>query len=170
MQLDFALKPHSKDKKSTSSPWLSAKPMLLPTPVLDFADEQTARQHLREYFLNTFDTYEQLFECLKHEDAFFMKPITLRHPLIFYFAHTATFFVNKLLLSKLISERLNPHFESIFAIGVDEMSWDDLDEVHYDWPSVQEVRNYRHQVRALILNILEHAPLTLPLNLSLIHI
>src|SRR5690606_19600203 len=56
------------------------------------------------------------------------------------------------------------HFESIFAIGVDEMSWDDLDKVHYDWPSVQEVRNYRHQVRALILNILEHAPLTLPLN------
>ncbi|EEY91189.1 methyltransferase domain protein [Acinetobacter lwoffii SH145] len=144
--------------------WLSAKPMLLPTPALDFADEQTARHALREYFLNTFDTYEQLFECLKHEDAFFIKPITLRHPLIFYFAHTATFFVNKLLLSKLISERVNPHFESIFAIGVDEMSWDDLDEVHYDWPTVQEVHDYRHQVRALILNILEHAPLTLPLN------
>lgn len=164
MQLDSPLKSHSQDKTNTSSLWLSAKPMLLPTPALDFADEQTARHGLREYFLNTFDTYEQLFECLKHEDAFFIKPITLRHPLIFYFAHTATFFVNKLLLSKLISERVNPHFESIFAIGVDEMSWDDLDEVHYDWPSVQEVRDYRHQVRALILNILEHAPLTLPLN------
>ncbi|MDP1318144.1 5-histidylcysteine sulfoxide synthase [Acinetobacter lwoffii] len=164
MQLDSPLKPHSQDKTNTSSLWLSAKPMLLPTPALDFADEQTARHCLREYFLNTFDTYEQLFECLKHEDAFFIKPITLRHPLIFYFAHTATFFVNKLLLSKLISERLNPHFESIFAIGVDEMSWDDLDEVHYDWPTVQEVRDYRHQVRALILNILENAPLTLPLN------
>ncbi|ENW31077.1 5-histidylcysteine sulfoxide synthase [Acinetobacter lwoffii] len=164
MQLDSPLKSHSQDKTNTSSLWLSAKPMLLPTPALDFADEQTARHGLREYFLNTFDTYEQLFECLKHEDAFFIKPITLRHPLIFYFAHTATFFVNKLLLSKLISERLNPHFESIFAIGVDEMSWDDLDEVHYDWPTVQEVRDYRHQVRALILNILEHAPLTLPLN------
>ncbi|MRA03996.1 5-histidylcysteine sulfoxide synthase [Acinetobacter lwoffii] len=164
MQLDSPLKSHSQDKTNTSSLWLSAKPMLLSTPALDFADEQTARHGLREYFLNTFDTYEQLFECLKHEDAFFIKPITLRHPLIFYFAHTATFFVNKLLLSKLISERLNPHFESIFAIGVDEMSWDDLDEVHYDWPTVQEVRDYRHQVRALILNILEHAPLTLPLN------
>ncbi|ENW29718.1 5-histidylcysteine sulfoxide synthase [Acinetobacter lwoffii] len=164
MQLDSPLKSHSQDKTNTSSLWLSVKPMLLPTPALDFADEQTARHCLREYFLNTFDTYEQLFECLKHEDAFFIKPITLRHPLIFYFAHTATFFVNKLLLSKLISERVNPHFESIFAIGVDEMSWDDLDEVHYDWPAVQEVRDYRHQVRALILNILEHAPLTLPLN------
>lgn len=164
MQLDSPLKSPTKNKTDPSSPWLSAKPMLLPTPALDFADEPTARHCLHEYFLNTFDTYEQLFECLKYEDAFFIKPISLRHPLIFYFAHTATFFVNKLLLSKLISERLNPHFESIFAIGVDEMSWDDLDEVHYDWPSVQEVRDYRHQVRALILNILEHAPLTLPLN------
>lgn len=82
----------------------------------------------------------------------------------FLFCPYRHFFVNKLLLSKLISERVNPHFESIFAIGVDEMSWDDLDEVHYDWPTVQEVRDYRHQVRALILNILEHAPLTLPLN------
>ena len=164
MQLDSPLKPLSQDKTNASSLWLSAKPMLLPTPALDFADEQTARHSLRDYFLNTFDTYEQLFECLKHEDAFFIKPINLRHPLIFYFGHTATFFVNKLLLSKLITERLNPHFESIFAIGVDEMSWDDLDEVHYDWPTVQAVRDYRHQVRALILNIVEHAPLNLPLN------
>lgn len=92
MQLDSPLKSHSQDKTNTSSLWLSAKLMLLPTPALDFADEQTARHCLREYFLNTFDTYEQLFECLKHEDAFFVKPITLRHPLIFYFAHTATFF------------------------------------------------------------------------------
>ena len=106
MQLDFALKPHSKDKKSTSSPWLSAKPMLLPTPALDFADEQTARQHLREYFLNTFDTYEQLFECLKHEDAFFIKPITLRHPLIFYFAHRDTIIDNKLLLRIMMGVQL----------------------------------------------------------------
>ncbi|MGE8537872.1 MAG: 5-histidylcysteine sulfoxide synthase [Acinetobacter sp.] len=164
MQLDSPLKSPATEKTDTSSLWLSAKPVLLPTPALDFTDEQTARHSLREYFLNTFDTYEQLFECLKHEEAFFIKPISLRHPLIFYFGHTATFFVNKLLLSKLLSERLNPHFESIFAIGVDEMSWDDLNDIHYDWPSVQEVRDYRHQVRALVLNLIEHAPLNLPLD------
>ena len=43
MQLDSPLKSHSQDKTNTSSLWLSAKPMLLPTPALDFADEQTAR-------------------------------------------------------------------------------------------------------------------------------
>jgi len=29
--------------------------------------------------------------------------------------------------------------ESMLAIGVDEMSWDDLNEKHYDWPSVESV-------------------------------
>lgn len=144
--------------------WKPLKPTLQPTPNLDFEDEPTARAVLRDYFLNTFDTYEQLFDCLKNEEAFYVKPIALRHPLIFYFGHTATFFINKLLLAQLIPERLNPHLESIFAIGVDEMSWDDLNEQNYHWPSIQAVRDYRHQVRALVLKLIEHAPLQLPLN------
>lgn len=144
--------------------WQGAKISLLPTPNLNFADEATARHSLRDYFLNTFDSYELLFECLKNPEGYYLKPISLRHPLIFYFGHTATFFINKLLLSKLIGERLNPQLESIFAVGVDEMSWDDLNERHYDWPSIAEVRTYRHQVRNLVLNLIEHAPLTLPLN------
>ncbi|TCB57123.1 5-histidylcysteine sulfoxide synthase [Acinetobacter terrae] len=144
--------------------WQDAKISLLPTPDLNFADESTARHSLRDYFLNTFDSYELLFDCLKNPEGYYLKPISLRHPLIFYFGHTATFFINKLLLSKLISARLNPQLESIFAVGVDEMSWDDLNDQHYEWPSVAEVLGYRHQVRALILNLIEHAPLTLPLD------
>ena len=154
----------AQDRTDEAELWQSLRPSLKPTPHLDFKDEHSARKVLREYFLNTFDTYEQLFDCLKNDEAYYRKPISLRHPLIFYFGHTATFFINKLLLAKLVQERLNPRFESLFAIGVDEMSWDDLDEQNYDWPSVQAVRDYRHQVRALILNILEHAPLALPLN------
>jgi hypothetical protein len=30
--------------------------------------------------------------------------------------------------------------EKVFAVGVDEMDWDDLDETHYDWPSVKETK------------------------------
>jgi len=116
--------------------WQTAHVSLLPTPNLNFPDEAAARRTLREYFLNTFDTYELLFECLKDQEAYSLRPINLRHPLIFYFGHTATFFINKLLLSKLMSERVNPQLESIFAVGVDEMSWDDLNDAHYEWPSV----------------------------------
>jgi 5-histidylcysteine sulfoxide synthase/putative 4-mercaptohistidine N1-methyltranferase len=127
-------------------------------------DEQGLRQALLDYFTRSFDTYESLFECLNGDLAYYEKPIPLRHPLIFYFGHTATFFVNKLLIAKLISERINPHFEAIFAVGVDEMSWDDLDEANYDWPTVADVKAYREKVRALVTRIIMESPYTHPMG------
>ena len=35
-------------------------------------------------------------------------------------------------------------------IGVDEMSWDDLNDQHYDWPTPERVKSYRDQMRALV--------------------
>lgn len=134
------------------------------TPNLHLTDEQALRAQLRDYFVTTFDRYESLFETLATDEAFYTKAISLRHPLIFYYGHTATFFVNKLLLTRLISERLDARLESIFAVGVDEMSWDDLDGAHYEWPSVAEVKAYRDRVRALVVNLIDNAPLTLPVD------
>ena len=134
------------------------------TPLLNGLDAETVRRSLRDYFLATFDRYESLFQTLAGDEAWTRKPIALRHPLIFYFGHTATFFINKLLLARLVQERLNPRFESMFAVGVDEMSWDDLNEAHYDWPTVAEVRDYRRQVRELVTAVIDHTPLTLPIG------
>jgi 5-histidylcysteine sulfoxide synthase/putative 4-mercaptohistidine N1-methyltranferase len=122
------------------------------------------RAELKQYFLETFNTYESLFKCLSQEDAFYKKPINLRHPLIFYYGHTAAFYINKLNLAKVIDYRVNKPFEAIFAVGVDEMSWDDLDDNHYEWPSVRAVQEYRDQVKAVILNLLDDYPLTLPID------
>lgn len=52
----------------------------------------------------------------------------------------------------------------MFAVGVDEMSWDDLNDAHYDWPSVSEVKAYRQQVRNLVNQLILESPLTLPIN------
>ncbi len=134
------------------------------TPNLHLTDEQTLRGQLRDYFITTFDRYESLFETLASDEPFYTKAISLRHPLIFYYGHTATFFVNKLLLTRLINERLDARLESIFAVGVDEMSWDDLDGAHYEWPSVAEVKAYRDRVRALVVDLIDNAPLTLPVD------
>lgn len=127
-------------------------------------DEAPLRQKLLAYFIQCFDRYESLFDCLASEAAFVDKPIALRHPLIFYYGHTATFFVNKLLLAKLLPERINPRFEAMFAVGVDEMSWDDLNDAHYDWPTVAEVKAYRDQVRACVTRIIEQAPFAPPMG------
>jgi hypothetical protein len=54
-----------------------------------------------------------------------MRPDPLRHPLIFYLGHTAAFYMNKLISSRILktSERIDSEIESLVAIGVDEMSW-----------------------------------------------
>jgi hypothetical protein len=54
-----------------------------------------------------------------------MRADPLRHPLIFYLGHTAAFYMNKLISSRILktSERIDSEIESLVAIGVDEMSW-----------------------------------------------
>lgn len=137
---------------------------LLRTPNLELGTEEDKRKEIGLYFINTFDTYTNLFDCLVDDDGFYQKPIPLRHPLIFYLGHTATFFVNKLVLAKLLAERIDGQMESIFAVGVDEMSWDDLADESYHWPSVAKVKEYRAKVRASVLHLINSLPLSLPIN------
>ncbi|MBK8895579.1 MAG: 5-histidylcysteine sulfoxide synthase [Propionivibrio sp.] len=138
-------------------------PVFPRTPVLSGTDAEKKRVEILDYFHATFDRYEQLFEVLSCDEAYYEKPIALRHPLIFYLGHTATFFVNKLLLAGLVDQRINPRFESMFAVGVDEMSWDDLNEARYDWPSVGEVKAYRVAVRETVGQLIRTQPLSLPI-------
>jgi 5-histidylcysteine sulfoxide synthase/putative 4-mercaptohistidine N1-methyltranferase len=153
-------------QSASENPQLRVMPkqLLSRTPVLTGDNAAAKREEIREYFHSTLDRYEQLFETLRGDAAYFKKPISLRHPLIFYLGHTATFFTNKLLLAGLITERINPKMESMFAVGVDEMSWDDLDTTHYDWPSVEEVRAYRRRTREVVDRLIRETPLALPVG------
>jgi len=49
----------------------------------------------------------------------------LRHPIIFYFGHTAAFYMNKLVSARVLKnkDRVDSDMESVVAIGVDEMTW-----------------------------------------------
>lgn len=134
------------------------------TPVLDAGDPESKRAEIRRYFLGTWERYESLFSNLACEEGYLQKSIPLRHPLIFYLGHTATFLINKLVLAKLLPERVDPDMESKFAVGVDEMSWDDLNDEHYRWPSVAAVLEYRRKVRDTVLELIDTLPLTLPIN------
>ena len=127
-------------------------------------DSEQKRQEIKTYFNDTFDIYERLFDSLVNDEAFLQRADRLRHPLIFYFGHTATFFINKLILAKLITQRIDPKLESIFAVGVDEMSWDDLNEKNYEWPSVKETRLYRDKVRIVVNELIDTLPLTLSID------
>lgn len=134
------------------------------TPRLDGTDPEAKREEIRRYFHATFDRYESLFQLLARDEAYYRKPISLRHPLIFYLGHTATFFINKFVLAGLVEQRLDPRLESMFAVGVDEMSWDDLNDAHYDWPAVAEVWDYRRRVRDRVDQVIRETPLSLPIG------
>jgi len=121
------------------------------TLVLNTGDPEAKREEIRRYFHATFDIDEALLETLRFHETFYKRADPLRHPLIFYFGHTAVFYVNKLIIAKLIEQRIHPAYESMFAVGVDEMSWDDLDRTFVrldeprDIPFVIRETNRKHQ-------------------------
>ncbi|MDD2887894.1 MAG: 5-histidylcysteine sulfoxide synthase [Aliarcobacter sp.] len=122
------------------------------------------REEIKKQFLQTYELDEKLFDLLKDKKHLYEQPNTLRHPLIFYYGHTATFFVNKLILANILKQRVNPEFESIFAIGVDEMSWDDLNHKHYTWPTYEQTKAYRDEVKQIMLNLIDTLEFSIPIN------
>jgi 5-histidylcysteine sulfoxide synthase/putative 4-mercaptohistidine N1-methyltranferase len=138
-------------------------PLLVADPAA--ADPVAAkRAELRRYFHQTCTLYERLFDLIRDESSLYERHEPLRHPLIFYFAHPAVFYVNKLTAGRHLPRRLDPALEAMMAVGVDEMSWDDLNTEHYDWPSVATVREYRTAMRELVDDFIQNMPLTLPIT------
>ncbi|MUP38291.1 5-histidylcysteine sulfoxide synthase [Labilibaculum euxinus] len=134
------------------------------TPILNQGNPEEKRKEILNYFRKTWELDELLYDCLNGQEAFLHRADPLRHPLAFYFGHTATFFVNKLILAGIITDRLNPKFESMFAVGVDEMSWDDLNDKHYEWPTMQETLAYRNEAKKMIEKLILELPLKIPIN------
>ena len=134
---------------------------------------------LKHQFLHTFDLYERLFSTIDPK-AFFIRAERLRHHLIFYYAHTAVFYINKLVISKYLSplQRIDPELESTMSVGVDEMSWDDLLEDNYEWSALSDedkatylikIQNYRQKVKQLILRMLDETPVSQPIKQGSFH-
>ncbi len=134
------------------------------TLILNQGSALEMREQIRYYFHHTIAIEEKLYETLARDEAFYLRADPLRHPIIFYLGHTAAFYINKLNVAKLIAARVNPEYESMFAIGVDEMSWDDLNMAHYNWPPVADVLAYRDQVRAVVDSLITTLPLEMPIT------
>jgi 5-histidylcysteine sulfoxide synthase len=124
-------------------------------------DESCTREDVMAYFDNTWTLTEQLFASIQGEATFCMQPYhQLRHPLIFYYGHVATLYINKLRLAGLIDKPIDPYFEALFETGVDEMTWDDLSQSATQWPTVAEVTAYRRKVYETVRGVIEtHAGL-----------
>lgn len=128
-------------------------------PLLSLTSTQCTRKSVQDYYDNTWALTETLFAALQGEEAFDIPPYhDLRHPLIFYYGHPAVFYVNKLRVAGLSSISLNAYFESVFEVGVDEMSWDDLSKNKMPWPTVAEVHDYRKKVYKFVSDVIKSLP------------
>lgn len=130
-------------------------------PLLNF---NSNRQQILDYFNNTWTLTEVLFSSLTSEEAFYRRPYhQLRHPLIFYYAHPAVLYVNKLRVAGLLDHAVHPEFEHLFEVGVDEMRWDDLHEGNQNvWPELSKVTAYRKTVYDLMCQLIKTHPLLEP--------
>lgn len=133
---------------SRSSDWFtglppSSIPVSLPQPSLS----HVTRSGVQNYFDNNWTMYENLFSSLQGEEAFYRPPTHgLRHPMIFYYGHTAAFYVNKSVVAGVLKESVDVDFEKQFEVGVDEMRWDDVNKEGRVWPKVHQVKEFRKQV------------------------
>ena len=125
-------------------------------PLLDLA--RCTRGDVLAYFDNTWVLTEILFAAIQGERTFYRPPYhRLRHPLVFYYAHPAALYVNKLRLAGL-AESVNEDLETLFQTGVDEMSWDDLSQAEIDWPPLRDVTELRRSVYPLVRRVIETHP------------
>lgn len=131
-------------------------------PLLD----RCSSHELLTYFQDAWTLEDTLFQSLIDSETFYLQPDVLRNPLIFYLGHSAVFYINKLVRVGLVSDRLNPGFESLFEVGVDPETPDDLSSAiaTVDWPEVAAVWHYRDRARAAIEQVIQTVDLALPIH------
>jgi 5-histidylcysteine sulfoxide synthase len=149
---------------SLATPLVPTKTVLLTADPAAADPVAAKRAEILRYYHQTSELYDRLFALIRNDASYYERHEPLRHPLIFYFAHPAVFFVNKLIAGRFIPDRLDARLEAMMAVGVDEMSWDDLNTAHYDWPSVAAVRDYRAVVREHVDAFIQSMPLELPIR------
>jgi 5-histidylcysteine sulfoxide synthase/putative 4-mercaptohistidine N1-methyltranferase len=138
-------------------PGVDADGVLHGLPIPDW--RRATRDDVLAYFENGWTITETLFAGLVGEEAFVRPPWhDLRHPMIFYYAHPAALFVNKLRVAGALDGAVHAEFEQLFETGVDEMSWDDLSKNAALWPAVSEARGYRRTVHDLVAGVIREHP------------
>ncbi|MDB9453412.1 5-histidylcysteine sulfoxide synthase [Dolichospermum circinale] len=121
---------------------------------------------LLKYFENSWEMEETLMKSVIKEETFYLNPDPLRNKLIFYLGHSAVFYINKLIQVGLLTNRINPQYETLFEIGVDPETPAELEEAiqGFNWPDVEKVWEYRNKARSEITAIINNTTLNLPIH------
>ena len=124
------------------------------------------RQDILLYCQRAWQIEDSLMKSLVNPETFYLNPDPLRNLLIFYLGHSSVFYINKLIRVGLLSDRLNPHFEMLFELGVDPEKPDDISSIFANLRNaeVSQVWEYRQQVYAAICELINNVEIALPIS------
>jgi hypothetical protein len=115
------------------------------------------RAALVSWFDRTRARSTSLFRLID-EAAYYTRPITLRHPIVFYEGHIPAFAVNVLIKKGLGRPGVDERLEQLFARGIDPHDQSAADavegRVRNMWPSRGEVRAYVQAAEQLLRDAL----------------
>ncbi len=105
---------------------------------------------------------QTLFDLVAPQ-AYYTRPIALRHPIIFYEGHLPAFSLNTLVKKALGRSGVDDRLERLFARGIDpEDESSATRSQRGEWPSRDEVRRFANACDAFVLDALANAPLNQP--------
>jgi ergothioneine biosynthesis protein EgtB len=104
------------------------------------------------------------------DDAYYSRPIALRHPLVFYEGHLPAFSFNTLVKKALGRASIDARLEALFARGIDPEETDRTDtrgatdrtDRPDGWPAREVVHAFAEQADRQVIDALEHDDLERP--------
>jgi ergothioneine biosynthesis protein EgtB len=104
--------------------------------------------------------------ALVSDEAYYSRPIALRHPIVFYEGHLPGFSFNTLVKKALGRPSIDARLEDLFARGIDPhesaASRSPSPDALGQWPSREVVRAFAAEADRLVVDALEHADIERP--------
>lgn len=104
---------------------------------------------------------EALFDLIADE-AYYSRPIDLRHPIVFYEGHLPAFSFNTLVKRGLHGSSIDPELETLFARGIDPSEEEAGRSSRHSWPSRETVRQFAAEADRRVREALQRTDLDRP--------
>jgi ergothioneine biosynthesis protein EgtB len=130
----------------------------LVSPSLPEAPGLVDRPALIAWYVRNRERSRALFDLLIDEEAYYSRPISLRHPFVFYEGHVPAFSFNTLVKTALGGPSIDPALETLFARGIDppteQASASESASQREGWPGREVVRQFAREADARVIEAL----------------
>ena len=124
------------------------------------------RQTLTDWYRRNRARSQALFDLVS-EEAYYQRPIALRHPIVFYEGHLPAFSFNTLVKRGLGEPGIDARLETLFARGIDPHesaghAAEQRQDARGGWPARDVLQQFAAEADRRVLDALAHADLDQP--------